>query len=316
MKKVDVVISVYNEEGNIGPLHGELLKVESELSSEIQFNFIYVNDGSADNSLSVLKKIQQQHQNINIIDLYRNFGHENAMRAGLDNSTGDCVIFMDSDFQHPPSLIPKLITMWLDGADVVLTRKINFNKDRRFYNFGKNTFFRFLNRISDIHVDKNYPDFRLLDKKYLPHLKSFSEDGIMFRSMLNYVGIKNFKCIDFVVPERLSGDSKYKFYDSIALAVDAFVQFSTSPLRLSFYLGVVSMVVISIIALYTLYQYTVTSTPVPGYTTIVLVVGFIGSIQMLILSILGEYIGRIHIKTKMRNLYFGDVLPSTNKKSE
>lgn len=306
---VSIVISLYNEEGNIAKLFEELSAVELLLKEKVDFEFICVNDGSTDKTLQNLQVLMPTHENIKIYNLYRNFGHEIAMGAGMDHAKGDCVIFMDGDLQHPPALIEDMVNAWIDGNKVVLTKKINNGKDKPLlYRILSKIYYWMLDRLSDIKIPKDYPDFRLLSRKHVDTLKTISENDRMFRGLLNYIGYTNCKILEFEVPQRFSGKTKYNFRKSFSLAADSIMQFSVKPLRLATYLGLISAFASSIIAFYTLFEFVFFNDMRSGYATTLIVVVFMGSIQLIILGIIGEYIGKIHLEVKKRPLYFGEFI--------
>ncbi len=310
MKKiVSIVVSMYNEEKNINKLFEEFEKIEQKLKGKVGMEYILVNDGSNDNTLELSKNIQKTKKfNIKILNLFRNFGHEIAMTAGMDHAEGDCVVFMDGDLQHPPLILLKMINYWVeDGIEIVLTKKKDQTINRT-YKFLKDIYYWFFNKISDIFIPKDHPDFRLIDRKYINILKKINERERMFRGLLHYIGIKNYKVIEFDVPERYAGKSKYSMKDSLRLAINGILQFSTKPLRLAIYLGLSAALLSGVLALFTIIQYMFFNFERTGYATILITIIFIGSIQLIVLGIIGEYIAKIHIESKKRPLYFGEVI--------
>jgi dolichol-phosphate mannosyltransferase len=309
MKKVSIVICFYNESESIESLFIELRRVEIKLKNIVEFEYICVNDGSNDMTLDLLKKARTEFKNIKIYNLYRNFGHEIAMTAGMDVSNGDSVIFMDADLQHPPYLVEKMVLKWLKGSQVVLTRKISKDSDKNIlYLLVSRVYYAILNRLSDIHIPNDQPDFRLLDRKYVDKLKQMKESNRMFRALIYFIGLKNPEIIDFTVPRRKLGKTKYNFSRSFVLAMDGIMQYSVKPLRVVSILGVFSVVLSGILGLFTLYQYLFLNIERSGYATILLIVVFMGSIQLIMLGIVGEYIGKIHLESKKRPLYFGEMI--------
>ncbi len=312
-KLVSIVISLYNEEENLIKLFEELYKVELKLKNRVDIEYICVNDGSSDKTLPALINLMKKYKNIKIYNLYRNFGHEIAMSAGMDNAKGDCVIFMDGDLQHPPKFIEEMVKSWLDGYEVVLTEKLSKDSDKSMlYKILSSVYYFMLDKLSDIKIPKNYPDFRLLDKKQVETLKQISEHDRMFRGLLNYIGYGDAKIIKFEVPKRFAGKTKYNLKKSMGLAIDSILQFSTKPLRLATYLGIISVFISGIFGLYTLVQYLFFNFERTGYATTLLIIIFIGSIQLIILGIIGEYIGKIHIEVKKRPLYFGELIENNH----
>lgn len=307
MKKlVSVVISVYNEEKNILPLYLELIK-NLEKCPQVDYELIFVNDGSSDQSIGVLCNLVSKDKKVRVVNFARNFGHEIAMTAGLDHSHVDAVIFMDGDLQHPPHIIPQMIKKWLNGHDVVLT-KIIINEDKSaIRTFVTKIFYRLINSISDVKIPENTPDFRLISGEYVKTIKNMRENNRMFRGMLNWLGIFNAAQIDFVAPKRIAGRSHYNLVKSMKLAIDSIIQFSIKPLRISIYFSIICATVSLMFGVTTIYEHYVAHQP-SGYATIICLISFLASIQFVLIGILGEYIGRIHIESRDRPLYFANVI--------
>jgi len=305
-KLVSIVISVYNEEQNLTPLYLELVKNLNKCP-EIDYELIFVNDGSADNSLAVLHNLFRKDKRIRIVNFARNFGHEIAMTAGLDHSKGEAVIFMDGDLQHPPHLVLEMIKKWLNGHDVVLT-KIITNQDKTWLrSILTKGFYNIINLISDTKIPANTPDFRLISGEYVKTLKNMRENSRMFRGMLNWLGVFNAAEIEFIAPKRIAGKSNYNFVKSLGLAVDSIIQFSVKPLRISIYFSIICALVSLLVGIFTIYEHYVIHQP-SGYATIICLITFLASIQFILIGILGEYIGRIHIESRDRPLYFANVI--------
>jgi glycosyltransferase involved in cell wall biosynthesis len=312
MKKlVSVVISVYNEEKNILPLYLELIK-NLEKCPQVDYELIFVNDGSSDQSIGVLCNLVSKNKKVRVVNFARNFGHEIAMTAGLDHSRGDAVIFMDGDLQHPPHILPQMIEKWLGGHDVVLT-KIIANEDKSaLRNFVTKIFYRLINSISDVKIPENTPDFRLISGEYVKTIKNMRENSRMFRGMLNWLGIFNAAQIDFVAPKRIAGRSNYNLVKSMKLAIDSIIQFSIKPLRISIYFSIICAAISLMFGVTTIYEHYVAHQP-SGYATIICLISFLASIQFVLIGILGEYIGRIHIESRDRPLYFANVIERENE---
>ena len=226
---VSVVISAYNEGESVNELHKELGKVMKDLPLN-DYELIFVDDGSKDDTYAKCQKLQSKDKHVKIVHLRRNFGHEVAMTAGMDYAKGDAVIFMDSDLQHPPVYIPKMIELWQQGKEIVLTKRLDNKATSKFYKFCAKTFYYILNKLSDTKIMESAPDFRLLDRKYVNFLKGFNEQDRLFRGLLSWImPHDNVAVIDFVAPERFSGESKYNFFKSLHLAVNSIVQFGFGP---------------------------------------------------------------------------------------
>lgn len=316
MKKVSIVISAYNEEGNVAELHKELDK-ELKNVKNVTFEILFVDDGSKDGTLKAVEKLQKKDKRVKIVQLKRNFGHEIAMTAGMDYAKGDAVIFMDADLQHPPVYIPQMIKAWQDGAEIVLTKRVDNVATSKFYKFCAKSFYWVLNMLSDTKIPASMPDFRLIDRKYVDFLKGFNEQDRLFRGLLSWI-MPNDKVvvIDFVAPERFSGKTKYNFIKSLQLAINSITQFSVRPLHLATYLGIAGGALSMLLAVYVVIERYVRHNPTPGYATIVAAVGLIGAVQLVTLGIIGEYIGKIHMEVKKRPLYLADYIEAKDKEEK
>ncbi|MBO4294743.1 MAG: glycosyltransferase family 2 protein [Alphaproteobacteria bacterium] len=308
MKTVSIVISAYNEEGNIQKLYQELQK-NLESIHKVNFEILFVNDGSKDKTQSEIEKLIKKDERVKMVNLKRNFGHEIAMTAGMDYAKGDAVIFMDADLQHPPVYIADMVKYWLDGYEIVLTKRIDNVATSKFYKFCAKMFYFILNTLSETKIGESMPDFRLIDRKYVDFLKGFNEQDRLFRGLLSWIMPNDkVKIIDFVAPERFSGTTKYNFIKSLKLAVDSITQFSVRPLHLATYFGFIGAAFSILLGLWVIFEHFIEHNPTPGYATIVCVIGFVGAVQLITLGIIGEYIGKIHIEVKKRPLYLADLV--------
>ena len=316
MKTVSIVVSAYNEEGNVKKLYEELIK-ELNGIKKVDFEILFVNDGSKDKTYAEVEKLVQKDARVKMVNLKRNFGHEIAMTAGMDYAKGDAVIFMDADLQHPPVYIKKMVEAWLNGYEIVLTKRVDNVATSKFYKFCAKTFYFILNLLSETKIGESMPDFRLIDRKYVDFLKGFNEQDRLFRGLLSWIMPNDkVKVIDFVAPERFSGTSKYNFMKSLKLAVDSITQFSVRPLHLATYLGFAGAACSVLLGLWVIFEHFIEHNPTPGYATIVCVVGFVGAVQLITLGIIGEYIGKIHIEVKKRPLYLADLIEQEKKEKK
>ncbi len=312
-KLVSIVISAYNEQDNVTELYKQLNN-ELKKVKNTDFEFLYVDDGSSDKTYDNCLKLQKKDARVKVVQLKRNFGHEIAMTAGMDYAKGDAVIFMDSDLQHPPVYIPKMIELWQQGKEIVLTKRVDNKATSKFYKLCAKTFYFILNKLSDTKIMESAPDFRLLDRKYVDFLKGFNEQDRLFRGLLSWImPHDHVAMIDFVAPERFSGESKYNFFKSLHLAVNSIVQFSVLPLRLAIYLGLIAATAAFLLGIYVFIEHFFMHNPTPGYATIMITVIFLGSVQLICLGIIGEYIGKIHMEVKKRPLYVADYVTKDEK---
>ncbi len=305
-KNLSIVVSVYNEEQNINPVLTQLIHELQVFQEQTAFEIICVNDGSKDSTLQELQKIQENHE-IKIVNFTRNFGHEIAMTAGMDIATGDAVLFMDGDGQNPTSVIVEMIQKWLDGFDIVLSKRRNY-KETGLKTLLSKAFYKVLNFLSDVKFDAAFPDFRLISRKYIERIKQIDETERMFRGILNWIGLTNHAIVEFDVPNRLHGASNYNIVKYLNLGINGILQFSIKPLRIFTIFAIFSCIVSVCYAGYVFVDHMIYDRPQTGFATIVILMISLFSVQMLITSLIGEYIGRIHIEVKKRPLYFADII--------
>jgi glycosyltransferase involved in cell wall biosynthesis len=313
-KLISIVVPLYNEEGNLIELYKQLVANLKQFD-QVDHEIIFVNDGSTDNSLAMLKTILLQDQQVKIVNFARNFGHEIAMTAGLDHAKGEAVIFMDADLQHPPSVVPQMIQKWLEGYDIVLTRMTSNEDKGLIKSLLASSFYKVINLISDVRIPEKMPDFRLIGQKYIQVIKNMRENGRMFRGMLNWLGMINYTEIEFAAPKRFSGKSNYNFTKSFKLAFDSILQFSIKPLRISIYVGIIGAISACLFAAFTIYEHFANQHQPSGYATLICLIVFISGIQFIVIGIIGEYVGRIHIESKQRPLYFAEVIENDAHKN-
>ncbi len=300
-KEISIVIPTFNEEGNIEKLYESLLAVLSELSIE-KFEIIFINDGSTDNSLKIIKKLNAINNQVKYINLSRNFGHQCALKAGLDHAIGEAVISMDADMQHPPELIKTLYNTWKQGYEVVYTLR----KDSTELPFLKRKtsqwFYKLINYLSSTKVEAGAADFRLLDRKVVDALKSFNESHLFIRGIIPWLGFNQIG-IEYTPQNRFSGASKYTFKQMLRLALTGITSFSAKPLYFSIYFGLFFAFLAFLYGVYALYIAAFTNQALQGWTSIIASVLFIGGIQLIMLGIIGEYLGKLFIQSKNRPNY-------------
>jgi dolichol-phosphate mannosyltransferase len=313
MGKIFFIISAYNEESNVEILVKQLDTELQKINVE-NYELVFVNDGSTDATLENLLALQKEFKNIVIINQSKNFGHEMAMTAGLnfvasENHHGKyAVLFMDADLQHPVELATEMISLWQNGNQLVLTKRVNNEDTGLRYKIMGNTYYWLLNMISDVKIPRNMPDFRLLDKKYVEWLNQLNENDRMFRGMLSLVGLRDAHVINFVAPKRLTGTSKYNFWKLYKLAIDSVIQFSIKPLRVATFIGFLGCILSILFLGFSIYHSLTSNEAKTGFLTLLTVMIFLCSLIILFLGIIGEYIGRIHIEVKQRPLYFNEII--------
>ena len=302
---ISVVVPAHNEADNLPVLLREL---GATLAALGRLEIVCVDDGSTDNTFAILLDAARQDERIKYIRLSRNFGHQAALRAGLSYSSGDCVISMDADMQHPVRLIPQMVEKWREGYDVVLTTREESGDISAFKRFTSRVFYLMINALSDVHIDPGSADFRLLDRKVVDVVRSLSETDFFLRGIIPWAGFRSCK-IDYIPDRRRFGDTKYSLRKMISFAISGVVSNSIQPLRLA---TILSAVISGMAVLYTLYAvhiYLVYGQVVPGWASVAVIVSFIGGLQLLVLGVVGEYIGRILKESRKRP---GFVVSATN----
>lgn len=297
---VSVVVPVYNEEASLAEFHRELSGVLRGLG--VPTEVLYVDDGSTDGTPAALAAVQREDPSASVIELSRNFGHQAALSAGLELSRGAAVVTMDSDLQHDPALIPAMLERWRAGAMVVTAVRREDPSAGAAKRLSSVLFYRAINLLSDTPVTADAPDFRLLDRKAVDALCAMKESHRFLRGMVGWLGFPQ-ATLPFEPRPRRGGRAGYTWGKMAAFALDGIVSFSTRPLRLALWLGVGALVVTACYAAYILGMFVLTSELVKGWASIVLLVMFLGSIQLVILGIFGEYIGRIFEQVKGRPLF-------------
>lgn len=302
MKKlVSYVFPIYNESGNIDLLYetiGQLLESNRKYSYEL----IFINDGSKDDSLEKLVSLQKHDKRITVINFSRNFGHQIAVTAGLDFANGDAVIVMDSDMQDPPKVSFELIEKWEEGYEVVYAQR-RTRKDTFFKKLTADLYYKTLQKLADIDIPRNTGDFRLMDRKVVNEIKKFKEHNRFLRGMVCYVGFKQV-ALPFDRDERHAGKTGYPLRKMLKFAADGIFSFSTAPLKLIRNIGYVIAGFAFLGILYAIgMKIFEPSTVVSGWTFIIISVLFVGGVQIIMLGVLGSYIGRIYTESQNRPLY-------------
>ena len=299
--EISIVIPTYCEEGNISELYNQL---ESELKKvEIHsFEIIYVNDGSHDNSLTKIKELTVHDNRVKFIHFSRNFGHQNALRAGLDFAQGAAVISMDADLQHPPELIATLIEHWRSGNKVVYTKRKDTSDLSFFKKLNSKMFYKLVNYLSETKLEEGTADFRLLDRSVVEALKNFNENNLFYRGIIPGLGFKQHG-VEYIPNERFSGNTKYTFSKMVRFALTGITSSSAKPLYFSIYLGAFLALCSFFYALYAIYVSLFTTEAVAGWTSTIASILFIGGIQLMMLGIVGVYLGKLFSESKKRPNY-------------
>ena len=301
MKKISVLIPCYNEEKTLPLLYPELVKLMEGLP-DYEWEIMFVNDGSADNTLHILQQLRQQDKRVNYVDLSRNFGKEVAMLAGFDYVTGDCMVIVDADLQDPPALIPEMLKYWEEGYEDVYARRRTRGKESWLRKWLSIKFYKLLQRTSRFDVLQNVGDFRLLDRRCINALKRMRESERYTKGMFCWIGF-NKKEVEFDRGDRVAGHSSWGYKQLFSLAIDGITSFTSAPLRISTFVGFVVSMLAFIYMIYVFIKALIWGDPVQGYPSMVILILFLGGIQLLSLGIIGEYIGRIYNETKNRPDY-------------
>jgi len=301
MKKISILIPCYNEEKSLPLLYPELLKL-MDGHPQYEWELMFVNDGSADGTLGELQRLRQQDKRVNYVDLSRNFGKESAMLAGFDYVTGDCMVIIDADLQHPPTLIPEMIKWWEQGYDDVYAKRKSRGKESWLRKRLSLQFYKILQSSSRFDVLQNVGDFRLLDRSCINALKRLRESERYTKGMYSWIGFKK-KDVEFVQGDRVAGESSWNYRQLFSFAIDGITSFTNAPLRISTIVGFLVSLCAFLYMIYVLIKALIWGDPVQGYPTLVILILFLGGIQLLSLGIIGEYIGRIYNETKNRPDY-------------
>ena len=296
---ISLVLPIHNEEGNIPELYVRSKKVLSSLGS---YEIVFVNDGSQDGSLEKLLEICEKDKNAKVIDFSRNFGHQVAITAGINHAGGQVVVVMDGDLQDPPEVIGELFAKWREGFEVVHAKR----KTRQDGFFKKTTafvFYRVMRKLANVDIMEDAGDFYLMDRRAVDAMNGIGETSRFMRGLTSWIGFKRTHIL-FDRDERKAGKTAYTIKKMIKLAIDGMTSFSYVPLKLATYLGLLSTFIGFVLGVYAIYQKIYfPQTTAQGWTSLILAVLFIGGIQLIVLGIIGEYIGRIYTETKNRPLY-------------
>lgn len=300
-KKVTVLVPCYNEEKCLPILYSRINVVMSTLY-QYDWELFFVNDGSKDNTLSFIEELNASDPRVAYIDLSRNFGKENAMLAGFDYASGDCMIIMDADLQDPPEIIGEMLKMWEDGVEDVYARRRTRGKESIVRGTLSKLFYFILDKSTRYDILKNVGDFRLLDRKCIDALKQLRENERYTKGLFCWIGF-NKKEILFDRGNRAGGDTKWNYHSLFNLAIEGITSFTTAPLRIATIIGILVAIWALCYMCWIIFKVLIWGEPVAGYPTIMTVMLFIGAIQLISIGILGEYVGRIFNETKNRPTY-------------
>lgn len=303
-KLVTILVPAYNEE-EVLPLLYERLKTLMDSNPKYDFEVLFVNDGSKDKSLEIMQELRKKDKRICYLNLSRNFGKEIGMIAGLDYCKGDAVVIIDADLQDPPELIPEMLKYWEEGYDDVYAKRRTREGESFLKKFTSKMYYKVLQAFTRIEIQKDTGDFRLLDRRCIEALKSMRESQRYTKGLFSWIGY-NKKEILYDRDPRAAGKTKWNYGKLINLSIDGITSFTTSPLRWAAIIGVLVSIIGFIYMIYIIIKTIATGVDVPGYASTMVVILFLGGIQLIFLGVIGEYLGRAFNETKHRPLYFID----------
>lgn len=298
--KYSIVVPVYNEEEVIHETYRRLTEVMR--STKEAYELLFVNDGSKDRTAEIIKEYSEQDPAVVLLDFARNFGHQIAITAGMDYARGEAVVVIDADLQDPPELILEMIEKWKQGFDVVYAKRTKRKGETYFKKQTAAMFYRFLRAMTDIDIPLDTGDFRLLDRKVCNQMNSIQEKNRFVRGLVSWVGFKQI-AVEYERDERLAGESKYPLKKMLKLSMDGITSFSYKPLKLASYAGVTLSGIGFIYLLVVMYLKLFTDSTITGWSSLIVIQLFFSGIILIILGMIGEYIGRIYDETKNRPLY-------------
>ncbi|MDF7795323.1 glycosyltransferase family 2 protein [Pseudomonas syringae] len=301
-RKISLVSPFYNEEKGVQAFFQRINEVFAPLAERYDLEVIAINDGSRDQTYDELVKAKAANDYLTVVDLSRNFGKEAAISAGLDFATGDAVIPIDSDLQHPPEVVLELIAKWEEGAEVVLAKRVDRETDRAIQKFTANSFYKLHNRISDIDIPADVGDFRLMDRKVVEALKTLPETRRFMKGLFAWVGFRT-TTVEYKVAPREHGTTSFNTWKLWNFALEGITSFSSAPLRVWTYLGCAVSALSFFYAAYLLIKTVFFGVDTPGYASIMITVLFASGVQLIGIGVLGEYVGRIFAESKKRPVY-------------
>ena len=314
MKKVTILIPAYNEEESLPYLYKRLEDLISKIDN-YEFEILFINDGSKDRTLELIKEYRKKDNRISYVNFSRNFGKEVAMLAGFDYAKGDCVIIMDADLQDPPELIPTLLKYWEEGYDDVYAQRRSRKGETFLKKFTSKMYYRVLQKLTKVEIQKDTGDFRLLDRRCVNELRKMRETQRCSKSMFSWIGYKK-KAVLYDRDPRIAGKTKWNYAKLMNLAIDGITSFTTSPLRISTFLAIPTFLMLIIYFIYVIIKCVRLSIPIQAFQATILLILFFSAIQIMLFGIVGEYLGRIFNETKNRPIYFVDEYNDKREENE
>lgn len=302
MKRISILVPCYNESESLPLLIKELDQIVTAYP-QYHWEYLFVNDGSTDETLLVLRETRSSNSKVNYIDLSRNYGKEVAMMAGFDHVKGDCIIIMDADLQHPPQIIPQMLSKWEEGYDDVYAKRLSRGKESWLRKNLSLLYYRILTRSTRMEVLPNVGDFRLLDRRCVNALCQMRESNRYTKGMYCYIGFRK-TFVEFETRDRVAGKTSMGFRTLFNLAIEGLLSFTTAPLRLATTIGGITSGFAFFYMIYVFIKALLVGDPVQGFPTLLIVILMLGGIQLMSLGIIGEYLGRVFTETKRRPTYF------------
>lgn len=302
MKKISAVIPMYFEEEVAQECYKRMTDVLNRIEG-YSYEIIFINDGSKDRTLEILEAIAKKDKNVKVLSFARNFGHQCAVTAGLKYVTGDAIVIIDADLQDPPEIIPDMLKYWEQGYEVIYGRRKTREGESKFKLLTAKAFYNTLNALSDVDIPKNTGDFRLVDKKVVDIINSLPEHNKFLRGLFSWVGFNQY-AYEYERKERFAGKTKYPLKKMLKLASDGIISFSTKPLKIVGALGILSIIISILVLIYSLLSFIFKWNNItPGWTSLMIVMTFLGGMILISLWMMGEYIARIYEECKGRPEY-------------
>jgi glycosyltransferase len=301
MKKISIIIPAYNEEEALPALMERITKFADD-TKDYDFEFLFVNDGSKDRTIELIKEYREKDKRVCYVDFARNFGKETAMKAGIDYATGDAVVFLDADLQDPPEIITEMIKYWEEGYDDVYAQRKSRKGETWMKKFTSKMYYKILQDLTNVPIQRDTGDFRLLDRRCVNALKVMKESQRNSKSMFSWIGY-NKKAIFYDRDPRVAGKTKWNYSKLINLAIDGITSFTTSPLRISTFIAIPTFLILFVYFIYVIAKSFIVHQPIQAFQATILLILFFSGIQIMLFGIVGEYLGRIFNETKNRPLY-------------
>lgn len=297
---ISVVVPMYYEELVAQECYNRLKEV-MELNN-INYEFIFVNDGSKDRTLEILREISKNDERAKVVSFSRNFGHQNAVTAGVFHASGDAIVIIDADLQDPPEVIPQMIQKWKEGFHVVYAKRKERKGETWFKLITAKYFYKFLQSMSEVEIPRDTGDFRLIDRKVAEVFKNMPERNRFIRGMISWVGFKQY-ALEYERQERFAGETKYPLKKMLKFASDGIIAFSAKPLKIISIIGILSIVLSFLLLIYSVVVKITGAYSTPGWSSIICAISFFSGVQLLSLGVIGQYIARIYDESKSRPLY-------------